>query len=238
MNFGDMKTEVARILGNMQSSDILYGDLGKWVNDSIDSVITMAYGGNRANLNLFPELLTDWDTSGPTISGDNEIDMPVDALVVTDVSSYDSSAAITRATTKLQPLSFVPWKHFRLLQKDSTVKGYPRIWSWRGRTISIWPTPSTDYLTYINIAGCQKEPALSSAADTTMVTNAKWHNVFVNRAAAEGALKKGWSAKHQELMKAVKDEVQLAVSLKGLYNAATPSAVSVDGMPTRNSVHG
>ena len=237
MTNAEMKARVRRILGNQKASDIYDTDVQSWINEALTRVIQLAIGGNRHNLNLFYELQTSWTTDTATIAGQNWVSIPDDKLAIVDVQSYDDSAAVNKNTDRTYPLTFMPYKNFTLLTKDTGTTGYPRIWSRRGKRIYFWPTPSADFLTMLELIGIMKEPEMTADSDTPNIDE-QWHDTVCYYAAHVGAVSKGWYEMGGQMQKLALEQIQLTSDFVAIEEAATAHAVAVEGMPTRGSVYG
>lgn len=237
MTNAEMKAEVAKHLGNMKSSNIWYAEIQNWVNRALNRVVQLGIGGNRQNLNLFYELQTSWTTSAPTTLNQNWIALPSDKLAIVDVQTYNKSAAVDKNADRTYPMRFIPYKDFLLIPRDSNVTDWPRLWSRRGKRIYIWPTPHTDYLTNLELVGIQKEPELSAAGDTPIIDE-QWHDIVVAYATYLGASAMDWAEKALTFKTLAYEQIKLTADFVGIEDAATNSAVTVEGMPNRGNVYG
>lgn len=214
MNLGDVKTEVALMLGNLHTSDPLYASLGTYANRALHRVITTAVGPNRPRPNLFPELNTSW-VSPNTTAGQNYLTLPTDKLAITEVFSFDEDGAITTSTMRGLPMKWVPREQFEVIVRDSSVVGYPRIWTMKGKRIYVWPTPSAAYVTQLHLYGLMKEPTLSANSDEPQI-NAMWHGAWVNFTAALMARAKRWHDDADAFQKAALEEIAAAVNVAAM----------------------
>ncbi len=236
MNFLEMKTEVALTLGNMQTGDPFYASIGSWVNRAVQQVEIMAIGGNKGNLNLYPQLRTSW-MSPITIAGVNYFDLPTNKLAITSISSYDKATAVDRGVDKARPLYKDRIENIDLSQKGTNY-GYPRRWAFEAGRVYIHPTPSstpTEYRTYLLAHGYKKDSTLVSDADSPLVDSI-WHESFVQYASYVGAVKLGWDG--DEYMKAAQVIIGTATDTAGLEDGNDDSVINLEGMATQESVYG
>jgi hypothetical protein len=236
MDFSELKAETILQLGNLHSSHPQYGNVGDWVNRAMHRVIVTAVGANRPRPNLFPELNTSWK-SPITTAGTNYLDLPTDKLAITDVFSFDTSSDPNLSTTRSLPMGWVPREHFEVIPRDSTVTGYPRLWTMKGKRIYIWPTPSASTVTYLHVYGIQREPTLSANSDEPLM-NEIWHDAIVNFASYIGAMKLGWVEDAKAFRDAALEEIATAANISALETPSRASAVEIDGAMTRGSVYG
>lgn len=239
MTNAQMKFEVMRMLGNMQASDIYVtgGDVQKWVNDGITSVVRMGLDGLKHDIDLFPELRTTW-LSDLTLTGVNRYSLPADKLVITDMKSFRKATLPNEAADQLYEMKFLEPGEFDEISKDLST-GYPVLWTMIGRSFKVWPTPSTDYTSYQRLYGLQRDPypLMSADADTPNLAEI-WHDTCVNRAAAIGAEKRSWWDQAKMLNGSVAASLGFSINIGAREDAAQRGTVTVMDMPTRMGVYG
>lgn len=233
----EMIAEVAKNLGNMKSSSIWYAEIQNWVNRALNRVVQLAIGGNNSNMNLFYELQTSWTSDTTTTLNQNWISIPNDKLAIVDVQSYNSATAVNKNSDRTYPVRFIGYKEFIIIPKGSTVTDWPRLWSRRGKRIYVWPTPHTDYLTYLEMIGIMKEPAMSAGSDTPNI-DTQWHDIVCQYATYLGAASMGWDEVSARFEKLALGQIKLTADFVAIEDAATSTPTSVEGMPDRGSVYG
>lgn len=234
MNFGEMKSEVARSLGNLQTSSIFYQNLDEWVNRALQRVPQLVMQSNKGTLNLFPELTTTWQNV--TVAGTGYFVIPTDALSTQRLHVFKKVAA-DRTVDKTYPVQRIEYNRFLQLKKDATVTGYPTLWAPRGKRIYLYPTPSAAYLTDWLLEGIMRELTLAANADEPTI-NEQWHEIVVAYATYLGARARGWTDEaafyKNEAMAAIAD----ATDITGLNDMGRSLALEVEGAPTRSSTYG
>lgn len=229
MDFNTCKTRAALNCGNMQSSDPFYTYLGDYVNAALNAMVLRSLTKARVNLNLFPELRTDWTEI--TIVDQNYLALPSNLLVVDSVLSFDSSTAPTMATSAQTPMTYLSWRDFQNLPKETTVTGYPRIWTRYNNRLYIWPTPRTGYTSYIHLLGLKKEPELSGATDSPAIPEL-WHDAWLYMACYKICVDKGWGEDATRFLVACDTEITQSIDLVGLDNAQKHGRIRIEGDPT------
>ena len=243
MNNLGMKSEVRRMLGNLQTSHpmVVAGDDQAWVNRGVSDVVLMGIQGLKQGIDLFPELRTTW-TSDLTVNSINNQQLPADKLIVTSVASFDSNAVVNLNTQRVLPVNYVKPEVFEVITKDSTRTGFPRIWTMEGRSIKYHPTPSsspTDYRTYLRYFGIQKDPYPDMSADAdTPVIAAQWHGACVLRAAAHGARALGWFDAAKEWDAECKNILGLSTDIGANEDGMQSVTIGVDFLVDRIGVYG
>lgn len=250
MNLTQLQTIVGTVVGNLgqQSSHPFYkfifpasgNESESVINRAGNRLITLAAGANGQNAGLFPELRNSW-TVGPTTAGTNTYSTPSDAVVITDVQTARDLTDAQASTppnwniTREYPLTYMAPEMFGILTKDSTVTNFPAIWSKKGKTILVWPTPDALHLDYMRWYGLKIENVLVGPSDTFFM-NPVWHDLVATLASEMLARMMGWTDQANELMQ------QFQVDLAGTMNVVAMEeqigAFSVEGAPTHASIYG
>jgi hypothetical protein len=226
-NYDAMVAEVALLAGNLQTSHPQYTNIGTYVNRAANKLIRMAP-------QMFPEMTKDYD-AGPTVAGTNSIAYPPGCIVVIDVHSAHQSAAPDWNITKAYPLNYVRPAHFDLLTKDSTVTGYPSLYTRVVNSIKIWPTPTAAYIDRLHLFGIAEETAITTGQ--TFVLSLDWHDAVIKLAGSILFERLGQYDESQKMLLSVKQEVKDALSQRSAEAMSHDSQLRADG-PTRTTVYG
>lgn len=234
MTLTEMIAETALILKNMKSAHPWYSQITGYLNRGANEVILMAVGGNAYNMDLFPELKNSW-TVGPTVAGENVITNPADCIAVQTVHRAESSTSPDWAITKELPLGYIAPEPFGILYKADSSAGYAKIFSRKGKSVLIWPTPTSDYIDYLRFYGLKSESEMTSGSDS-LYMDEKWHDAVVLLAAQRIASRIGWREFAADLMGQLEQRMKQATNVTSLRGDEGGS--EVEGMPTRASVYG
>jgi len=234
-----MQTEVLLILRNMKSNHPWYNYVQgtgttSYINRCANEWVRMVIGGNHHDLTLFPELNDSW-TVGPTQAGSNVIPYPADCLAVREVHRAEQSTLPNWNITKEFPLGYITPENFGILQKDANTVGYAKLFTRKGKSIIIHPTPSAGYTDYLRYYGWKQESALSAATDTFFMDE-QWHDVVVTLAAHRIAARIGWTELAGSLLTQVEQRLEQTVNVTALQDFN--GRAEVDGTPDRSTVYG
>lgn len=229
--------------GNLPTSHPLYArfvapsagnEAQSLINRAANKFVAYAVGGSGAGAQLFPELQNSW-TAGPTVAGQNYLARPSDMLVLTDVACANLSTLPNWATTRELPMTFMDRVPFGNLQKDSSVKNYPTIWTTKGKNVFIWPTPDSTHIDYLRYYGIKLENVLVNASDSFFMDEI-WHD-FVALLASEMLCRRlGWKDQADDLFQRFKDDVSATINVMSAEQQ--PVVLQVEGAPSRASVMG
>lgn len=241
MTNAQMKAEVRRMLGNMQTSDPFYADVQTWVNRGIQDVVLIGVQGASSGTDLFPELRCAWKST-LSANGINHQPLPDDKILITSMGSFDKSSAVDTNVDRALPMNYVTPEVFELLVKDGTRVGWPRIWTMRGRDFYYHPTPVStpiDYRTFMLLHGIERDPYpdLSADGDVPKISSL-WHDVCVTRAAAIGARRKNWIDRADSWDAEVGRRLGFSTDIGARQDAAHSLTVHIDGLISREGVYG
>jgi hypothetical protein len=230
MDFSTLKTRTALNLGNLQSSDPFYTYLGSWVNSAQRAVVTRTLSKGRRSFNLFRELMEKF--SAVTSVNDLRVAVPDECLVVERVYSFDSSAVPDLDDDTVKPVVEIPIHKFDILSRDTSISGYPRLWSRDGDFINVYPTPRTGYTTCLLLRGIGDVNALSDNADEPIIKE-RWHDAILFYACYLGALELNRVDEAQKWLDACDRHIMQTIDILGLESSSGESVVKIEGDPTR-----
>lgn len=237
MQLSQMQSEVALVLGNMQTSDPFYrfiypavgAETNSWINKSANKLVRMIVA-------KIPEIYKASWTIGPTVAGVNYVAKPADAISVQVIDTAHQSTLPNWSTTRTYPVMRIEPEQFDLLDKSATTNGYPSLYTEKGKQIFLWPTPTAAYVDYLHVYGVMQETVLVNATDSLFIEEF-WHDYVVQLAIAMGARQLGWPDAAERYTAVLKD-IGSAIDPMGLRNTGNAETMSVDGAPTRTSVYG
>lgn len=225
----EMKTEVALIAGNLQTSHPLYTYIGTYVNRAANKLIRMAP-------QMFPEMVKSFPI-GPTVAGTNSIAYPSGVIAIKEVYSARQGTSPNWNITRSYPVTYLNPGTFDLIAKDATVVGYPTIYTRLVNSLMLWPTPSASYIDYLHLFGVGEEAALSVDGSTFAALSVDWHDTVIKLAASILLERMTQFDDARELLASVKLEVRDALNQRAEESMGRESAVMVNGAPTRGTVY-
>jgi hypothetical protein len=230
MNYLVLKTRTALNLGSMQSSDPFYTYLGSYVNSAQRAVVTRTLSKARRSFNLFRELVDKW--TAITTVNDLRVSVPPDLLVVERVYSFDSTDVPDLDDDTAKPMAEIPLNKFDILSRDTSISGYPRLWSRDGDYISVYPTPRTGKTTYLMLRGIGDVNALSADLDEPIIKE-RWHDAILFYACYLGALELNRVDEAQKWLDACDRHIMQTIDIMGLESSSGENVVRIEGDPTR-----
>jgi hypothetical protein len=230
MNFGVLKTRTALSLGNLQSSDPFYSYLGDWVNSGQRAVVVRTLSKARRSFNLFRELMEKW--TAVTSLNDLRVAVPDDCLVIERVYSFDSSSAPDLDDDTVKLMAEIPISKFDILSRDTSISGYPRLWSRDGDFINIYPTPRTGKTTYLLVRGVGDVNTLANSGDEPIIKE-RWHDAILFYACYVGALELNRVDEAQKWLDACDRHIMQTIDILGLESSSGENVVKIEGDPTR-----
>ena len=235
MTLGQMQTYVAKLLGNMQTSDPMYTYIVPGAGAESTSVIYIAVNRMiRTRPDLFPEH-SSISQIGPTVAGTNSLSVATDFLILSEVMSAHQATSPNWAAIRGYPVTYINPYDFDVLDKATPV-GYPILYTKRAKSVYLWPTPSASYIDYLRLYGTTKQTAISDTSASFYI-QPEWHDCVCNLASAIMATKMGWFETAKQLYAAVAQELGSSRSIRGEEELSQTSLVSVHGTPTRESVY-
>jgi hypothetical protein len=230
MTYLQLKTRVALNLGNLQSSDPFYTYIGSWVNSAQRAVVTRTLSKARRSFNIFRELVDKW--TAVTAVNELRVDVPADLLVIEKVYSFDSSSAPDLDDDTVKPMAEIPLHKFDILSRDTSISGYPRLWSRDGDFINVYPTPRTGKTTYLLLRGIGDVEAMSADGDDPIIKE-RWHDAILFYACYLGALELNRVDEAQKWLDACDRHIMQTIDIMGLESSSGENVVKIEGDPTR-----
>lgn len=183
----DYRSAVAKTLGNLKSGDFWYSSIDDWTREALDEVVktAMMLGGDNPLQNIETEFT---DT---TVAGQSNYTYPTTLLSVRFIGSFDSSSTVDLDTQKVRPVPFIDKDQYYLVTRDSTVTGYPRLYTRTGPTLRFWPTPDSTYVTKYLIIGPKRDSNLNNDTDSP-VMDKMFQFAVLEKAIAIGMRRRGW----------------------------------------------
>jgi hypothetical protein len=224
-----MKTRLALVANNMQTSDPFYAYLDDHINQAL-RLLPLRASRLFPNYSLFPEH-KDIEWTDVTVVDTNYLALPSDQIVIQRAYSLDSSSAPNLNNADWRELTWVSPKEFDQYEKPTTQEAYPSVFTLREGRIYFHPTPRTGYTTYVKIDGIQDEPELSADGDTPRM-HSRWHPAILQLAAYFLFDDMGWAEQADRKLKAADEQIStIAASLVGLRHANTHRVMRVAGTP-------
>jgi hypothetical protein len=227
MTFGDMKTQAALALDNMQSDHPWYSSIGTHLNEAANAVLMMAYAKDKRAANVFPELRKRrWTDT--TAAAEASFDLPSTLLVLESVTCTRDDTAYDPTTQREHPMSEIAPEDFAMLNKSAT--GWPILWTRNGGQISYYPTCSAGYETVMVIHGTRKESALTTDSQSYAMSDL-WHPTVVKVAVGITLQNMGEHERANGWMDAADKGVTGVLNLVGLERIRNRVNVGISGMP-------
>lgn len=231
-------TAVALACRNMPSSDPFYSSITAAVTQARNKIIRWAIGP-KVNIDLFPELQNSW-TVGPLTSGSNIAPKPSDAIVIYELLSAQQDSVANPpgpdwSVSRGFPMFYKDKLVFDLLPKTSATTGWPKIWTRKGNSILVWPTPSTSYLDTLHMFGIASDSLTQTG--NTFYSDEYWDDATIRLAASILHERRGWYQSAQSLREGVLRDLGMEADLQGLEDIARDEPITVEGMPSRASIY-
>lgn len=232
MTFDDIRADVRLALGNMKTSSVWVtsGALDRWINDAQQRIPLFATGGNKADMNLFPELETSFHADGDEIVvGRNYVDLPTTLLAGRKVHRFEKLNANPQLDRTWEVSTDLTYDEILSMGKDLETVGWPRLGAWRGRRLYYWPTTSADYVGDLLINSLKRPTTLVDAADVPTLGE-QWHQLIVTEASSIGALRMRWFDDSKAWHAAVLEQLGGTADTKAMSQALDDHAIEVDGL--------
>jgi hypothetical protein len=232
----EFTAEVVLACRNLSTADPYYPLITKYLTRARNKIIRQAIGP-RLNVDLFPELHNSW-TIGPTYPNStgivgNVISKPADCIAVTEVQSAQSATLPDWSVTREIKLTYQEPAMFGILTKGSVVTpNYANIYTRKGKSIVIFPTPSASYVDYLRVYGIKSESPLVNPGDT-FFADEQWDDATVLKCAAMIQKRRGWDAAAASLLEDVEAELAQTANVSGLEEIAHESTLHASGGATR-----
>jgi len=240
LTLAQFTAEVVLTCRNLSTADPYYSQITNYLVRARNKIIRQAIGP-RINVDLFPELHNSW-TIGPTYPGSagivgNVIAKPSDCIAVTAVQRAQSATLPDWSVTREIKLTYQEPAMFGVLSKGSVVTpGYANIYTRKGKSIIIFPTPSAAYVDYLRVYGIKSEWPLVNPTDT-FFSDEQWDDATVLKCAAMIQKRRGWDAAAASLEDAVEKELAQTANISGLEEISYSETLSASEGATRNGAY-
>jgi hypothetical protein len=232
MTFGQLKSEVKLILGFASQTTHPFVSptdyTTNWVNRALVRIARMLAASGRDVAQILPHFFATWE--GVTVNNGAYVDVPTNALTVREVYSFDKTSA-DENRDKGRLLPEISPAAYEVMARDTTVVGFPRMWTRRANRIYLFPIPTTAYLTDLHIHGTKKESTLSGDASVAILGE-EWEDITVLEAARIGATEMGWFEAAKQFHDQVLEQVSLAPSIAAQHDYGDDDLVEVRGSLT------
>lgn len=230
--------EVVLACRNLSTVDPYYSQITNYLTRARNKIIRQAIGP-RINVDLFPELHNSW-TIGPTYPNStgivgNVISKPADCIAVTAVQRAQSATLPDWSVTRETKLTYQEPAMFGILSKNAAT-GYATIYTRKGKSIVVFPSPSASFVDYLRVYGIKSESPLVNAGDM-FFSDEQWDDATVLKCAAMIQDKRGWSAAAATLEERVDKELAQTANVSGLEEISHESALSCSGGATRDGAY-
>jgi hypothetical protein len=226
LTLSQYQSAVIRTCGNVESTHpvISAGDHTRAINAAVNELIRMFP-------DKFPEHHNRSWTLGPTVVGTSRVALPSSMLYVSRVRHSGSSTdPTTWASTREQPVEKFTPELIGLLDKASTVTGYPTHWTRKNNDLLIYPTPQTGYTCYLRVYGASREDALT-AAGQAFRTDADWDDPIVLLASSRVSLLMDRPERAAELRAEAERILGTSMSAPAAERRTGPSYIVIAGTP-------
>lgn len=230
MTNAELKTRVALNLSNMEVTHPHYTEIQDAVNDAKRDLVKMVAKMSIDNLNLFPELLA--RVRAITVADDSTLNLPVsNMLIPLRMHSWQQATAPDDDRDRTWPMRYVDPEVWEYLQKDTTIVGWPRLWTRIGNDAKLWPTPTADYVTYVRMYYIIKEDDFTTEAQEPTL-DSQWHRALTDLATYYVLVGMQQAEKAAFFLTACKLKITDVLSINALTERAqshiAPSADAVD----------
>lgn len=228
--------EVTLACRNLSTADPYYAQITNYLVRARNKIIRQAIGP-RLNVDLFPELHNSW-TIGPTYPNSsgivgNVISKPADCIAVTGVQRAQSATVPDWSVTREIKLTYQEPTMFGVLSKGSVVTpGYANIYTRKGKSIVIFPTPSASYIDYLRVYGIKSESPLVNPGDV-FFADEQWDDATVLKCAAMIQSRRGWDSAADALESAVEKELAQTANVSGLEEINYAETITASEGATR-----
>jgi hypothetical protein len=219
LNLTAFQSRVLLALGNAQTSHpvVAAGLHTQAINDAANDLI-------RRFPDHFPEHTDVTWTLGPTTVGLNSIALPDNLNVIVTVRHSNGTTITSGNWTSVEEevVAETDAETIGLLNKDSTVTGYPKLFARKGTNLIYHPTTRTGYTTTFRLYGMSGETRLSAGGDTFRM-NRDFDEAVVLLGAAKLARIIGYTERADELEMAAERKVGRGLSVVNFE--APPSCI-------------
>ncbi len=229
--------EVTIACRNLSTADPYYQLITKYLTRARNKIIRQAIGP-RINVDLFPELHNTWSI-GPTYPAStgivgNVIAKPSDCIAVTGLQRSQSATLPDWSVTREIKITYQEPQMFGVLSKGDAT-GYPTIYTRKGKSVVIYPTPSALFIDYLRLYGIKSEVPLVNGGDT-FFSDEQWDDATVLRCAAMIQKRRGWDSAAASLMEEYGKEFDTA-NVSGLEEISHQSVLTSSEGATRGNTY-
>jgi hypothetical protein len=238
LTLAQFTAEVALTCKNLSTADPYYTLITSYLTRARNKIIRQAIGP-RINVDLFPELHNSW-TIGPTYPNStgivgNVISKPSDCIAVTGVQRAQSATLPDWSVTRETKLVYQEPAMFGILSKNA-VPGYATIYTRKGKSIVIYPTPTAPYIDYLRVYGIKSESPLVNPGDV-FFSDEQWDDATVLKCAAMIQSSRGWDSSAAALEERVDKELAQTANVSGLEEISHNTTLHASGGATRNGTY-
>lgn len=230
--------EVVLACRNLSTADPYYTQITNYLTRARNKIIRQAIGP-RINVDLFPELDNSW-TIGPTYPNSagivgNVIAKPSDCIAVTGLQRAQSATLPDWSATRETKVVYQEPTMFGVLSKNAAT-GYATIYTRKGKSVVIYPTPTASFIDYLRLYGIKSESPLVNPGDT-FFSDEQWDDATVLKCAAMIQKRRGWDAAAASLEDAVDKELAQTANVSGLEEISHGGALHASEGATRNGAY-
>jgi hypothetical protein len=224
LNLLQYKNRIIKRLGNMPTTDLFYDNLANYVNSALNEVVLRSLRTDIRAVDNFPELRQRY--YAVTAAGDAGLDIPSDLLVIDKMYSFDDSGAPDLGSDNKREVTEVAEHEYEL--RDKTREGYPLNWVRIANNFYLHPTPSADFLTYVQVNGIRLPGTLAVDGDTPALRDI-WDEAVIDYACYLAAVDQGWIEEAQLWLDACDRKLAQKVGLRGLAARAENRRIGLRG---------
>lgn len=236
MTLGELKNRIIKRMGNLDSQDLFYDNLGGYANGAVIELITRAAGRDRSTMSLFPEQRYRWKTV-TTTADEETVALPSDLLVLDKVYSYDST--VTAGVPAAPADADVRREVIEVTEHEFDIRtrrtgDYPDSYCQVGTDLLVDPIPDADHVTYLLITGI-KLPAEVVEDGSDMPVKSMWDEALVDFGSALAAIDQGWSEDAAAWMAAGLAKVQRSLSYVAMGNKRKSARLRIKNFRLRGA---
>jgi hypothetical protein len=224
LNLLQFRNRIIKRLGNMPTTDLFYANLTEYVNAALNEVVLRSLRTDLRAVDNFPELRQRW--YAVTTDGDAGLDVPSDVLVVEKMYTFNDSALPDFDTDNKREVTEIQEHEYEL--RDKAKEGYPLNWVRIANNVYIHPTPTTDFLTYVQINGIRLPGTLAVDGDTPALRSI-WDEAVIDYACYLAAVDQGWLEEAQLWLDACDRKLAQKVGFKGLAARGENRRIGIKG---------